>query len=129
MSFLESIWDFIAFFFWAFILIAAIWALIAVITDLFRDKKLNGWWKAIWIIFLIFVPVLTTLVYIIARGSGMAERSAKEVQQAQQVTDDYIRSVASSGPADEIARAKELLDSGAISAEEFESLKQRALRH
>lgn len=129
MSFLESIWDFIAFFFWMFILIAAIWALIAVITDLFRDKTLNGWWKALWIIFLIFVPVVTTLVYIIARGSGMAERSAKEAQQVQQVTDDYIRNVASSGPADEIARAKELLDSGAITSEEFEKLKQRALHH
>lgn len=128
MEILDSLWDLVRIFFWAFIFIASIWALITVITDLFRDKKLNGWWKALWIIFLIFVPILTTLVYIIARGSGMAERSAKEVEQAKRATDDYIRNVASSGPAEEIARAKELLDAGTITAEEFDTLKHRALR-
>lgn len=128
MNLLDSLWDLVRIFFWAFIFIAAIWALIAVITDLFRDRKLNGWWKALWIVFLIFVPVLTTLVYVVARGSGMAERSSKEIEQAQQVADDYIRTVASSGPADEIARAKTLLDAGTITADEFETLKHRALR-
>lgn len=128
MNLLDSLWDLVRIFFWAFIFIAAIWALIAVITDLFRDRKLNGWWKALWIVFLIFVPVLTTLVYVVARGSGMAERSSKEIEQAQQLADDYIRTVASSGPADEIARAKTLLDAGTITADEFETLKHRALR-
>jgi ABC-type multidrug transport system fused ATPase/permease subunit len=129
MNFFESLWDVIWIFFCAFIFVAAIWALIAVITDLFRDKALNGWWKALWIVFLIFVPVLTTLIYIIARGSGMAERSAAESREAQRAADDYIRNVASSGPAEEITRAKALLDAGTITPDEFESLKQRALRH
>lgn len=128
MEFFASIWNVISVFFWAFIFIASLWALMVVITDLFRDRQLNGWWKALWIVFLIFVPVLTTLVYIIARGSGMAERSAKEVQRAQSAADEYIREVASSGPADEITRAKALLDSGTITAAEFETLKQRALQ-
>lgn len=128
MELLDSLWDLIRIFFWAFIFIASIWALIVVITDLFRDRKLNGWWKALWIVFLIFVPVLTTIVYIIARGSGMADRSAKEAQQAQQAADEYIRTVAAAGPADEIARAKALLDAGTITAAEFETLKQRALQ-
>lgn len=127
MGILDSLWDLVRIFFWSFIFIASIWALIAVITDLFRDKTLNGWWKALWIVLLIFVPVLTTLVYVIARGAGMAERSAKEVERAQGATEDYIRNVASSGPAAEIARAKELLDAGAITAEEFNTLKQRVL--
>jgi len=128
MELLDSLWDLIRIFFWAFIFIASIWALIVVITDLFRDRKLNGWWKALWIVLLIFVPVLTTLAYIITRGSGMAERSVKEAQQVQQAADDYIRTLVAVGPADDIARAKALLDAETITAAEFETLKQRALQ-
>lgn len=128
MDILHSLWDIITIFFWAFVFIATISALIVVVTDLVRDKSLNGWWKALWILFLVFVPLLTTLVYIIARGNGMAERSAKESKHTQQATADYIRNVASSGPADEIQRAKALLDAGTINAAEFDTLKQRALQ-
>lgn len=127
MELLDSLWDIVRIFFWGFVFVACIWALFVVISDLFRDKQLNGWWKALWLVFLVFVPVLTTLIYIIARGSGMAERSAKEMEGAKNATDEYIRSVAVASPAEEIARAKVLLDDGTISADDFEALKQRAL--
>ena len=114
---------------WTFYLVAYLYVIFFVIQDLFRDEKLNGWWKALWIIFLIFVPFLTALVYLIARGPGMAERSQKEAHQVQQSTDAYIREVASSSPSDEIAKAKALLDAGTITPEEFAHLKSVALGH
>jgi hypothetical protein len=123
----SNFWSVIWLFFWSFAFVAYLFALFAIISDLFRDHKLNGWWKALWIIFLIFVPFLTALVYLIARGPGMAQRSQKEARQYQAATDDYIRQVASSSPADEIAKAKALLDSGAITPEEFAHLKAHAL--
>ena len=130
MSFWDSFWDLIWWFLWAFAFIAYLFALFAIIGDLFRDQKLNGWWKAVWIIFLIFVPFLTALVYLIARGNGMAERSQKEYKQAQAATDAYIRQTAgSASPSDEIAKAKGLLDSGSITQQEFELLKAKALAH
>lgn len=98
-----------------------------IIIDLFRDRELSGWWKAVWVFFLIFFPALTALVYLIARGGGMASRQAAQLQDAQAQTDAYIRSVAAKSPADQIADAKALLDAGAISAEEFEALKAKAL--
>lgn len=127
MDFWSNFWDVIGWFLWAFIFITYLMAVFAIIGDLFRDSKLNGWLKAVWIIFLIFVPFLTALVYLIARGRGMAERQVKQVNQAQTATDEYIRSVAGSTPTGEIERAKQLLDSGAISSEEFAELKARAL--
>lgn len=127
MNFWQSFWDIIWWFLWAFVFISYLFALFAVIADLFRDQKLNGWWKAVWIIFLIFVPFLTVLIYLIARGNGMAERSAKEARQVQSATDDYIRDVAGSSPSDEIAKAKSLLDAGTITPEEFASIKAHAL--
>ncbi|MFF1635212.1 SHOCT domain-containing protein [Leifsonia sp. NPDC058248] len=129
MSFWDNLWNIIWLFFWSFAFIAYLFALFAIIGDLFRDRRLNGWWKAVWIIFLIFVPFLTALVYLIARGPGMAERSQKEARQVQTATDQYIRTVASASPADEIAKAKGLLDSGTITPEEFAQLKARALSH
>ncbi len=129
MTFLHTFWDFLWMLFWAFAFVAYLFAIFAIIGDLFRDHKLNGWWKAVWIIFLIFLPFLTALVYLIARGKGMAERSAAAEAEARQATDDYIRRTAggSASPSDEIAKAKQLLDQGAITPEEFESLKARAL--
>jgi hypothetical protein len=123
----SNFWSVIWLFFWSFAFVAYLFALFAIISDLFRDHKLNGWWKALWIIFLIFVPFLTALVYLIARGPGMAERNQKEARQYQAATDDYIRQVAGSSPADEIAKAKALLDSGAITPDEFAHLKAHAL--
>ncbi|MFF1571203.1 PLDc N-terminal domain-containing protein [Leifsonia sp. NPDC058292] len=126
----NNFWNIIWLMFWAFALISYLFALFAIIGDLFRDRELNGWWKALWIIFLIFLPFLTALVYLIARGRGMAERQSRDVQQAQQQADDYIRqTAASSSPADDIAKAKQLLDQGVISAGEFDALKAKALGH
>lgn len=127
-----NFWDFVIFFFWTYVFIAYLIVIITVIGDLFRDPKLNGGLKAVWFIFLIFVPFITTFVYLIARGSGMRERQLASEQQARAATDDYIRSVsngsaASASSADEIAKAKTLLDSGAISQPEYEGLKARAL--
>ncbi|MFF2372226.1 SHOCT domain-containing protein [Agromyces sp. NPDC058110] len=128
MDFWSNFWSIIWWFLWIFVFVAYLMILFSIVGDLFRDHKLNGWWKAVWIIFLIFVPFLTALVYLIARGQGMAERSQKEARQMQAATDDYIRQTAgSASPSDEIAKAKGLLDSGAISAEEFAHLKAQAL--
>lgn len=124
--FWTQIWDAIWWFLTIFVFVAYLMALFSIITDLFRDRDLSGWAKAVWFLFLIFLPFLTALVYLIARGSGMAERANKEALDAKKATDDYIRSVAKS-PAEDIAQAKELLDSGTISAAEFEQLKAAAL--
>jgi hypothetical protein len=125
----SNFWSIIWLFFWSFAFIAYLMALFAIIGDLFRDHKLNGWWKAVWIIFLIFAPFITALVYLIARGQGMAERSQKAVHQAQESSDAYIRTVAATAgtPSDEIAKAKSLLDNGTINQEEYAALKAKAL--
>ncbi|MFF2243869.1 SHOCT domain-containing protein [Arthrobacter sp. NPDC058130] len=124
---MEQFWSVIWLFFWGFAFVAYLFALFAVITDIFRDRDLNGWLKAVWILFLVFVPFLTVLVYLIARGRSMAERQAKGVQEAQAATDEYIRSVASASPTQEIAKAKELLDAGTLTPGEFEAVKAKAL--
>jgi NADH:ubiquinone oxidoreductase subunit 6 (subunit J) len=108
------------------VFISYLFALFAVVGDLFRDHKLSGWWKAVWIVLLIWIPFLTLLVYLIARGAGMATRAEAAAKQQQAAADDYIRSVAGS-PSDEIARAKALLDAGTISADEYAALKAKAL--
>jgi len=128
MPFWTAIWDAIWWFLTFFIFIAYLFALFNIIIDLFRDRKLNGWFKAIWLIFLVVVPFLTALVYLIARGRGMSERAARDAKDAQSAAEDYIRSVGGANPAAEIAQAKSLLDAGAISAEEFERLKAAALQ-
>lgn len=127
MEFFATVGSTILFMFWVFMLLAALIGVWAVISDLIRDQSLGGWAKAIWIIALVIFPLVTALVYFIARGRGMAERASRDVQTSREATEDYIRSVASSGPADEITRAKALLDDGVITAEEFEALKRRAL--
>ncbi len=126
-GFWGSFGDLIWWFLWAFVFFAYLMALFAVIGDLFRDHDLNGWWKAVWIIFLVFVPFLTLLVYLIARGKGMAERGAAQAREYKAAQDQYIKSVAVSSPSEEIAKAKSLLDSGAITQSEFDHIKTRAL--
>jgi hypothetical protein len=125
----NSFWDFFWLLVWTFVFVAYLMVLFQIIGDLFRDRDLSGWWKALWIIFLIIFPFLAAFIYLIARGRGMAERQAGEVRKAQVATDQYIKSVASQGssPADQIASAKSLLDSGAITQAEFDQLKQKAL--
>ena len=127
VGFLSNIWDFIWMFFTIFVFFAWLMVLFSIISDLFRDRALSGWAKAVWLVALIFVPVLTPLIYLIARGKGMAERSAAQASAQRSAADDYIRSVAGSTPAQELSQAKTLLDSGAISAEEYANLKAKIL--
>ena len=118
----DLLWSMLVFFAW----IIFFWLLFIVFGDLFRRHDISGWGKAGWTIFVILVPFLGVLIYLIANGGGMAERSAKDVQDAQAQTDAYIKSVAG-GSADQIAKAKELLDSGAITQAEYDALKAKAL--
>ena len=128
MDFVRNIWDLLLVFFWAFAFIAYLCVLFTIIADIFRDRNLNGWLKAIWLIFLVFLPFLTALVYVIARGRGMAERQIARAQEAQSFNEAYIRTMSvSTSPSDDIAKAKALLDSGAITADEFAGLKAKAL--
>lgn len=123
-----DLWSFIAWFFWVFVFVAYLMVLFSILGDLFRDHTLSGWWKAVWIIFLIFVPFLTALIYLIARGQGMTKRGIEQAQELRAQQDAYIRATAGgSSAADDIAKAKSLLDSGAISQAEFDSLKAKAL--
>ncbi|MFL6045853.1 MAG: SHOCT domain-containing protein [Propionibacteriaceae bacterium] len=120
--------DFFWLLIWSFFFVMYLMILFQIIGDLFRDKDLSGWWKALWVVALIIFPFLTALVYLIARGRGMAERHAGEVRQAQEATDSYIQQVAGrSNPADQIATAKGLLDQGTITQTEFDQLKAVAL--
>lgn len=124
-------WDFFWLMVYSFFFVAYLMVLFQVIADLIRDKELSGWWKALWMVFLIFVPVLTAFIYLVARGRGMARRQSEVVSQARSETESYIREVATSAPtaspADQIASAKGLLDVGAITPTEFERLKTKAL--
>ena len=126
---MDSFWDFFWFTISFFLLMAYLVVLFQILTDLFRDKDVSGWIKAVWVFFLIFLPLLTSLVYLIARGQGMAERNLAAMQAAQRDTDNYIRQVSASttSPAEQIHKAKELLDSGAITQQEFDALKAKAL--
>ncbi len=120
-------WDFLVWLLWAYVFFAYLMVLFSIFADIFRDRDLHGGWKAVWIVFLIFVPILAALVYLIARGSGMAARSAAHMARAQQDADSYIRSVAGGSASDEIAKASELLAAGSITADEYQALKAKAL--
>jgi ABC-type multidrug transport system fused ATPase/permease subunit len=129
---MENFWSIIWVVVWSFLFVAYLFVLFYILTDLFRDAELSGWWKALWIIFLIFAPYLTALVYIIARGRGMSERQGAAYQQARRAQDEYIKQVAGSSgdsrsAADHIADAKALLDNGTINEAEFNQLKAKAL--
>jgi len=126
MGFFESLWNFFWACFWIFAFVAYLFALFSIITDIFRDRELGGWAKAIWLVFLVFLPFLTALVYLIARGDGMAGRSERSTARDQTAIDSYIRDVAG-GPSREIARAKDLMDAGALSPAEFEQIKSKVL--
>ena len=123
-----STWDFLWHFLIIFAWIAYLLVLFQILIDLFwRDHKTSGVVKAIWVIFLFLLPWLTAVVYLIARGRGMAERAREQALQAKRETDDYIRAAAGRSPAQEIADAKGLLESGSISQAEFDALKAKAL--
>ena len=120
--FLDVFWTMIIFFCW----VAWIWVLIVIISDLFRRHDTSGWVKALWVIFLIVLPFLGVLIYLIANGSGMSRRQAETVRASQEQFDSYVKSV-SGGSASELAKAKELLDSGAINQAEYDQLKSKVL--
>lgn len=120
-------WDFLWLIVYSFFFVAYLLVLFQIVTDLFRDDSLSGWVKAIWMVFLVFLPVLTAIVYLIARGRQMAQRQGAAVGAARRETENYIREVAGASPADHIASAKALLDAGTITPSEFERLKAKAL--
>ncbi len=120
--FLDVLWSMIIFFFW----VIWIWIVITVLIDIFRRDDIGGGSKALWVIFVVILPWLGVLVYLIAQHDGMRERSIRQAQDQKQQFDSYVREAAG-GSADQIAKAKELLDSGAITQEEFASLKAKAL--
>ena len=129
---MDNFWSVIWVVIWSFVFVAYLFVLFYILTDLFRDRELSGWFKAIWIICLIFVPYLTALVYIIARGRGMSERQMAAAREARSETDAYIKHVAATGgggksAADHITDAKVLLDNGTINQAEFDQLKAKAL--
>jgi len=123
VQFLDFLWLIIV----AFAFLAYLMLLWTILTDLFRDHDLSGWAKAVWVVFLFIIPLLTSLVYLIVRGGGMAKRAQVAEQAFETAQQDYIRSIAGTSPTAQIAEAKALLDSGAITESEFEHLKNRAL--
>ncbi|WP_430647253.1 SHOCT domain-containing protein [Agromyces sp. GXS1127] len=127
---MNSLWDFIVWIFWFYVIVACIWIFITVFIDIFRDHTLNGWAKALWVIFLVFVPFLAAFIYLIARGDSMTKRNLARAQEMSAQQDAYVRSVAGTpqSAAAEIESAKRLLDSGAITAAEYEALKAKALQ-
>jgi hypothetical protein len=123
----DTFWDWFWLMIWWFVFFAYLMLLFRICADLFRDRELGGWAKAFWIIGLIVVPLLVALIYVIARGNGMAEREALQVRRSQEATDAYIRQTAGSSPATHIAEAKALHDQGVIDADEYARLKAKAL--
>lgn len=120
--FLDVLWTMIIFFAW----VIYIWVAITVLIDIFRRHDIGGFSKAVWVVFVIVLPFLGVLVYLIAQHDGMRERSVKQAKADKEAFDEYVRE-ASGGSAAEIAKAKELLDSGAITQDEFDAIKAKAL--
>jgi hypothetical protein len=110
-----------------FFFVIWIWILITILSDLFRDHTLSGWAKAAWVLFLVFIPFLTALIYLIARGSGMRDRTIKAQAEAKQHFDQYVQKQAHSTPADELHKLNDLKEKGALSAEEFDKAKAKLL--
>lgn len=123
MEFGEFLWSLLLIFF----MIMYFMILFSVVIDLFRNHQMSGVVKAIWILFLIFIPLISLLVYVIVYGRGMATRQQDAVAEAQKEQAAYIKQVAGSSPAEQIAQAQQLLQSGAISQQEFDSIKAKAL--
>jgi hypothetical protein len=125
-----SFWDVVGSIFWFMFLFAWISLLIRIFSDLFRDHEMSGWGKALWALFLIVVPWLGALVYLIARGASMNDRARAQAQRNEQAFGRYVQETAASAapsPADEIAKLAELRDRGTISPAEFEQAKAKVL--
>jgi hypothetical protein len=126
VSFLGIFWLLL----WTYFLFVWVMVLVHIFSDLFRDHSLSGGTKTLWVLFLVFLPFLAALVYLIVRGHGMADRADARRQRAQDQFDGYVRNVAANGdgsPTEQIARAKELLDAGTIDQSDFDRLKAKAL--
>jgi hypothetical protein len=122
--FMDILWTMIIFFAW----VVWIWMVVLILIDVFRRRDIGGWAKAGWTVFIIVIPFIAALIYLIAEHDGMADRAADRMRGQQAQFDSYVRTVADSGgAAAEIDRAKKLLDDGAITQSEFEALKAKAL--
>jgi uncharacterized membrane protein len=124
---MSNFWDILYLIISTFLFVTYLIILFHVVVDLFRDAQLNGFFKVIWLIGLIVLPFLTALIYVLARGKGMAERQLRAINQARSDTEAYIRQVAAKSPAEQIADAKALLDSGTLTQQEYDQLKAKAL--
>jgi hypothetical protein len=124
---MSNFWDFIWLILSTFVFVAYLLILFQIVADLFRDSELGGGSKALWLIALIFLPMLTALIYVVVRGTGMANRQRAAMQRSKAEAEDYIRHVAGKSPAEQIADAKALLDAGTIDQSEFAKLKAKAL--
>jgi hypothetical protein len=120
--FLDVFWSMLIFFCW----VIWIWVVITVLIDVFRRDDISGWVKALWVVLVVILPWLGVLIYLIVEHKGMQERSVRQAQEQKQQFDSYVREAAG-GSSSEIAKAKELLDSGAITQQEYEQLKAKAL--
>ena len=127
VDFWDNFWNFVWIFFWSFAFIAYLFALFAIIGDLFRDHEMSGWGKAGWIVVLLLVPLLGALIYLIARGDGMRERTVREQADMRRHMDEYVRETAGSSPADELHKLNELRQKGAITDAEFDQAKAKLL--
>jgi Short C-terminal domain/Phospholipase_D-nuclease N-terminal len=127
MPLLDLFWTML----WFFLFILWIWLLISLFSDIFRRDDIGGWGKAGWVFFLIFLPLLGALIYLIAEGKGMAERQVSDAKAMKAAQDDYIRNVAGGGggasAADELTKLASLRDAGTITAEEFDAQKAKLL--
>jgi len=110
-----------------FFFVIWIWIVITILMDIFRDHELSGWWKAVWVIFLIFIPFLTAFIYLIARGSGMRERAIKEQADAKKHFDEYVRETAQTTPVDELHKLDQLRQSGGITEDEYAKMKAKLI--
>jgi hypothetical protein len=129
-----GLWEVFVSMFWFMLLFAWIWLLIVILSDLFRDRDLGGWSKALWVLFIIFLPWLGALVYLIARGSSMNERARQTAEANEASFRAYVQEAAGSGggggghsTADELRKLAELRDNGTISAEDYDKAKAKIL--
>jgi ABC-type multidrug transport system fused ATPase/permease subunit len=120
---LNAFWTMFEFFLW----VLWIWVLITIFIDIFRSQDLSGWAKALWFLFVLIVPLIGVLVYLIVRGSKMHERAVRQAQQQDEAFRSYVQDAADSSPADQLAKLADLRDRGVISAEEFEHEKAKVL--
>jgi hypothetical protein len=124
---MSNFWDLVLLMISTFLLLAYLVIMFQIVVDLFRDSELGGGSKVLWIIGLVFLPMITAIIYVVGRGKGMAARQQASLRRAQSDAEPYIKTVAGKSPASDIAEAKALLDAGTISQEEFAELKAKAL--